>query len=353
METLRDFGKRFHASFKAAISEIQKDISRISSDIFVKDVYSQVSVLASGKAKRIRPYVASVMYKEARRTTDDEAVMPVLVALEMFHLFALIHDDIMDNADERYGVQTIHAHVRSNDEAKLGSIAADHLGRSHAILAGDMLLTQVHALFMKLADVPGAREAHELLITMSREIVTGQHLDLAYSVRPDSPKKDILQRHHLKTSLYTFVRPMQIGSILGGGSQELRIFCEAFGTAIGQAFQLEDDLLDLLGNSSETGKKTCIDITQRQHTLLTEHVLTHGTPKEQAQLRSIWGKEIEGQLLVETRELFTVTGAIDVVRSAALDAFTRAEELLNHAALQPDTLVALRELLTLLRRRLP
>ena len=353
METLRDFGERFHMSFKAAISEIQTDISRISSDIFVEDVYAHIGVLASGKAKRIRPYVASVMYKEARRTTSEDAVMPVLVALEMFHLFALIHDDIMDEADERYGVATIHAHVRRNDEAKLGTVAADHIGRSHAILAGDMLLTQVHALFIKLADLPDARKAHELLITMSREIVTGQHLDLAYSVRSDSTKKDILQRHHLKTSLYTFVRPMQIGSILGGGSEELRVFCEAFGTAIGQGFQLEDDLLDLLGNSAETGKKTCIDITQRQHTLLTEHVLTHGTPKEQAQLRSIWGKEIKGQLLMDTRQLFAATGAIDVVRSNALDAFTRAEELLNHAALQRDTTAAFHELLTLLRRRLP
>ncbi len=353
METLKDFADRFHETFACEISHLKEDILRISSDVSVQNVYSQVEQLAAGKAKRIRPYVASVLYRDAARCTDDAEVMPALVGLEMFHLFALIHDDIMDDADERYGCATIHCRLRGQEQERLGPDAADRLGRAHAILAGDMLLTQVHALFLRLAGTPGGRESHRLLLTMSREIVTGQHLDLAYTVRPACTEADILQRHHLKTSLYTYVRPMQIGALLGGGSPEAMAFCEAFGTAIGQGFQIEDDLLDLLGDAADTGKKPCADITQRQHTLLTQHIAVHGTAKQCAMLEDMWGKEISGRLLQETRALFLSSGAVDAVRSTAQAAFRRAEEILEEARIQPGTRQVLREHVAFLSRRLP
>ncbi len=331
-------------------------MTSVSTDPCIRETYGQVQALAAGSAKRIRPYVASLLFRDAAGTNSDAPIMPALVALEAFHLFALVHDDIMDDADERYGIRTLHAFIREREQARLGARGADQLGRAHAILAGDALLTLVHDLFVRLAEEQPTlpvTTAHRLLIKVSHEIVTGQHLDIAFTVRPDCAEADIIQRHHLKTALYTFARPMQIGAVLGGGKKDTLVFCEAFGSALGVGFQLEDDLLDLLGDEAETGKTPGIDITQCQHTLLTQHVKERGTPEQKALLTTLWGKHFAAGDLANARTLFTESGAVDALRAKATAAFDEADRLLAQCPLQPATKETLGGLVSFLRQRLP
>jgi len=356
METHPDFVLRFTPHFLAEMEKMNAEMFTVSDDICMHEIYDQVLALAAGRAKRIRPYVASLLYQDVAKKSDDK-IMPALIALEVFHLFALVHDDIMDDADERYGLATIHAHIRLLKEPHLGSAIADHLGRGHAILAGDSLLTRVHDLFHRLASSEvgssHASQAYKLFLQMSREIVMGQHLDLDLTIREQCTNDDVLRRHHLKTSLYTFVRPMQIGAILGGASEDVLIFCEKFGAAIGQGFQIEDDLLDVLADAQTTGKKTCIDISQRQHTLLTQHVREHGSSTHITLLKKIWGTDMTGDLLTEAREMFQESGAVASVRAKAMQAFSQAEQTLDAAELHPKTKHVLHELVTFFKQRLP
>jgi geranylgeranyl diphosphate synthase type I len=357
METRADFAARFHPAFAGAVARLKSDVLAISADPCLEEAYGQTLRLAEGKAKRIRPYVASLLYRDSAKSESDEAVLPALVAIEAFHLFALVHDDIMDEADERYGIATVHAHVRERERARLGDREADLLGRAHAILVGDGLLNLVHDLFLQLGDGPvgaeRAHRAHKLLVTMSREIVTGQHLDVAFTVRDDCATDDIIRRHHLKTALYTFARPMQIGAVLGGAPDDTLAFCQRFGSGIGVGFQLEDDLLDVLGDESATGKRPCIDLTQRQHTLLTQHVKERGTPAQQATLARLWGQPLSAAEVEEAKEMFTRSGAVDAVRAEAMRAFERAETELKKSPLAPGTAAAFGDLVAFLRQRLP
>jgi len=357
METRACFVIRFIPHFLEELATMHTQICSVSDDLCLRQTYDQLLALAAGSAKRIRPYVASLLYQDAAPKSDGASIMPVLVALEAFHLFALVHDDIMDNADKRYGLATLHAHIRLLEESRLGFIAADQLGRGHAILAGDMLLTHVHGLFHRFAFSTAssayAVQAYKIFLQMSTEIVTGQHLDLAFTVRKQCTNDDVLRRHHLKTSLYTFVRPMQIGATLGGAGEYMQAFCEEFGTAIGQGFQIEDDLLDVLADADVTGKKTCIDIIQRQHTLITQYVREHGTSAHVALLDKIWGTDVTGAVLIEAREMFHASGAVVAARMAAVQAFDQAEKALDTAELQPRTKNVLRELVSILQQRLP
>ncbi len=356
MEQRGDFVARFNPALNAEMTRFQGEIAGIADDPAIRTAYARASALAAGGGKRIRPYVASLLFRDAARCETDDVIMPALIAIETFHLFALVHDDIMDDADERYGIPTIHAFIREQEKDRLGLKNADALGRSHAILVGDSLLTLVHDLFFKTADQhdPAAvHAAHRLLITMSQEIVAGQHLDIACTVRPDTTEAQILKRHFLKTALYTFARPMQIGATLGGGSPELLRFCEAFGAAIGVGFQLEDDLLDLLGEKAKTGKTPGIDLTQHQQTLLTLHVAARGTPEQKARLEKLWGQTFDEPTLAEARALFQESGAVDVLRHRAQASFTEAARLLKQSPLQPATAETLGGLVAFLQERLP
>lgn len=357
METRADFVARLNPAFIGEIENLKRDVLAISPDACLEEAYGQTLALAKGPAKRIRPYVASLLYRDSAKMESDADIMPALIAIEAFHLFALVHDDIMDEADERYGIATIHAHVREQEKARLGEHSADLIGRAHAILVGDGLLNLVHDLFLRLTDESPdsarVRRAHRLLVTMSREIVTGQHLDVAFTVRPDCTEEDIITRHHLKTALYTFARPMQIGAILGGASDDVLAFCQRFGSAIGVGFQLEDDLLDVLGDEAKTGKRPCIDITQCQHTLLTQHVKTHGTPAQQDALRRLWGRPLDAAGVAEAKAILEESGATAAARQKAREAFTRATSELAGSPLSPATAATLGELVTFLEQRLP
>ncbi len=357
METRADFVARFHPAFVSEIERLKQEVLAISADTSLEEAYGQTLALAKGPAKRIRPYVASLLFRDASGTDNDEAILPALIAIEAFHLFALVHDDIMDEADERYGIATIHAHIRTLEKARLGDHAADLIGRAHAILVGDAMLNLVHDLFLRLteqaSDAARVRRAHQLLVTMSREIVTGQHLDVAFTVRPDCTEKDIISRHHLKTALYTFARPMQIGAILGGAPEDTLDFCQRFGSAVGIGFQLEDDLLDVLGDEKKTGKTPCIDITQCQHTLLTQHVKTKGTPAQQETLKRLWGKPLDAAGVAEVRAVLEESGATAAAREKAREAFASASSLLAASPLKPATAATLAELVEFLQKRLP
>ncbi len=356
VESINQFASRFNLALEAALRcEIDR-IHACSSDESVFHTYEHLITLANAGGKRARPFVASLLFQACQGTTDA-SITPTLVALETFHLFALVHDDVMDNAEERHGKPTMHAAVRIRLAQSGATGDTRSTAMAEAILAGDLLLSLVHQFLLKQldSDIPQdrVRRAHELLIQMSREVVIGQHLDVEFTTRRDVREREILDRHHLKTSLYTFVRPMQIGAILGGGGTEILEFCEAFGSALGLGFQLEDDLLDLLADEATLGKMPGADLTQRQHTLLTAKVRQRGTAEDGAMLESFWGHVLSPSKLHSARQMFHESGAIESVRERAKATFNEARATLQSSPLPKDANLALESLLTFFEARLP
>ncbi|WP_246675486.1 polyprenyl synthetase family protein [Mesorhizobium sp. B2-3-4] len=223
--------------------------------------------------KRLRPFL--VMESAALFSADGEAALRVAAALECVHCYSLIHDDLpaMDDDDMRRGQPTVH---RAFDEAT-------------AILAGDALLTLAFDIIADEATILPAERRAALVLALARAagaggMVGGQKLDLeAEQVRPD--EAGIIRLQAMKTgALIRFA--CEAGAILAGARSSDRERLAEFGSAIGLAFQLADDLLDLTADAKQMGKATGKDAAAGKGTL----VALHGADWARKQLAGLVGQ---------------------------------------------------------------
>ncbi len=205
----------------------------VSNDPLVRELVDHAQVLAAA-GKRLRPYMAYLGYLSAGGSHNDK-IMSISAGLELFHTFALVHDDIMDGDIERRGIMTVHEYARQ----KLGS---SRLGDGMGILVGDLLFQWAREL---LPD-------HELapyLSAMIDEVIVGQMLDVKLASRgKEITREEIDHMLLLKTASYSFIRPLQIGAAAHGITPELENVFSEFGRALGFAFQLQDDYFDREGD---------------------------------------------------------------------------------------------------------
>lgn len=194
--------------------------------------------LVGAGGKRLRPAFCYLGYR-ACGGTDGEPIVRAAAALELLHTFALVHDDVMDEAALRRGVETTH--VRFARRFAGGSAAR---GRSAAVLVGDLAAVLAEALF-RASGFPPERmgEAFERFDRMRLEMAAGQYLDLLGAARGDLASAEHVAE--LKTGSYTVEGPLLIGAALADAPGELEAALLAFGRPAGEAFQLRDDVLDL------------------------------------------------------------------------------------------------------------
>jgi farnesyl diphosphate synthase len=223
--------------------------------------------------KRLRPFL--VMENAALFSADGEAALRVAAALECVHCYSLIHDDLpaMDDDDLRRGQPTVH---RAFDEAT-------------AILAGDALLTLAFDIIADEATVLPAERRAALVLALARAagaggMVGGQKLDLEAEQTPPD-ESGIIRLQAMKTgALIRFA--CEAGAIIAGAPAEDRERLAEFGSAIGLAFQLADDLLDLTADASQMGKATGKDAAAGKGTL----VALHGANWARSQLHGLVGQ---------------------------------------------------------------
>lgn len=190
-------------------------------------------LLAAG-GKRLRPTFCHLGYRAAGGE-DGEGIVRAAAALELLHTFALVHDDVMDEATERRGAATTHVRFA----ALLGSSAR---GRSAAILVGDLAAVLAESLLRRSGfPAPALEAAFQRFDAMRLAMAAGQYLDVA-GAGSDLPGVEHVAR--LKTAAYTAEGPLAIGAALAGAPPELEDALRAYGRAVGEAFQLRDDLLD-------------------------------------------------------------------------------------------------------------
>jgi geranylgeranyl diphosphate synthase type I len=350
--TLKDFATRLQPRLHRFFDRKITEYGSATLDPLLSELFSYPRHLLNAGGKRVRPYMAAVMYEAAGGKLTDE-VLDVLVGLEFFHLFALVHDDIIDRGTERHGIPTIHAFAERAMRAqhRLGNIP--HVANGQAMLVGDLLFSWACEAF-EGANVL-ARDMYPRASTRFRqmvdEVVVGQMIDVDLMTRDRATTVAIERKMLLKTATYTFIRPMQIGVALAGGDARLEVFADTFGTAMGLAFQIQDDYLELVSPSDVIKKPAFTDIADREHTLFTQHIFEHGTPAQQELLRSVFGKPVPPEQHEAVRTLLRESGALAAGEQRMHALFGEAERLLEQASLPASSREQLRDLLAFIRSR--
>lgn len=228
-------------------------------------LYEPIRYVLSMGGKRIRPtlmLMAYNLYKE-----NPEHILMNAIALETYHNYTLLHDDLMDNADMRRGHLTVHKKWNANT----------------AILSGDSMLVLAYER-MAQCEAKHLQEVLHLFTTTALEIGEGQQYDMEFETRDDVKEEEYIEMIRLKTSVL-LACALKIGAILADAPAEDADNLYKFGEQIGLAFQLQDDYLDVYGDPMVFGKEIGGDITSNKKTYMLINAFNHANDTQRAELQ--------------------------------------------------------------------
>ncbi len=240
------------------------------------ELVAEVRDLTMRGGKRLRPIVTAAAYRAASGQDDASATIEVGAALELLQTYLLIHDDWMDEDDERRGGPAVHyVFQRRHGRA--------HLGASLGILAGDLASTFSWEVLLGARFPEGRRnEGLELFVEIQKEVFAGQQLDLMTDA-------DVERMHDLKTGSYTTRGPAELGGILADANAASMAALRRWSAPLGVAFQLRDDLLGTFAKAEETGKPG-EDLRHGKHNAVIAAFAKLGPSQaERAAIEAVWG----------------------------------------------------------------
>lgn len=268
------------------------------------ELYEPVRYILNLGGKRMRPLLALMAH--AVFDDDFEKSMPAAFAVEVFHNFTLVHDDIMDEAPLRRGQPTIH----------------EHFSQNHAILSGDVMLIYAYEYLRYVEEKELLGELLALFSKTAIEVCEGQQNDMNFETRDDVTLDEYLKMIEFKTAVLLGCS-LEMGARIGGASTEDAKHLYEFGRNVGLAFQMQDDLLDTYGDPEKFGKKVGGDIIQNKKTYLVLRALELGTEADK--------KELNDLMKIVTSSESAENIKIEKVRAIfnRLDVKKYAEELKN------------------------
>jgi geranylgeranyl diphosphate synthase type I len=288
--------------------------------------------------KRIRPTLCYWGWSGAGGAHCAEIVRAA-AALELFHAFALIHDDIIDGSDVRRGGPSMHRRLAAVHAEAGWRGTPDRFGVAAAILFGDLCLAWADELLHTSGlDPARLRAAQPIYDRMRSEVMCGQFLDVAETARGPSSIQRSLRVVRYKAAKYTVEHPLLLGGTLAGADARRLDSYSTFGVPLGEAFQLRDDLLGVFGDPAATGKSTTDDLREGKPTVLAAYAAEHATPAQRAVIERLHGdpdldedgaRELRS-VLVDTGARAAVENMINIRAGQALDALTTAP-LAEHA----------------------
>lgn len=228
--------------------DIQEKISRINWQREPEGLYAPIAYTMAAGGKRIRPQLAMIACQLFGG--NPEEVAPAAMALEVFHNFTLLHDDVMDHAEVRRGRPTVHIQWDENT----------------AILSGDQMLIEAYKL---LAEVPAfvLSEVLQMFNKMATEVCEGQQYDVDFEKQDQVPIADYLKMIRLKTAVL-LATALKMGAYIAGADTQAQDALYQFGINIGLAFQIQDDILDVWGDPATFGKAVGGDISCNKKTFV-------------------------------------------------------------------------------------
>ena len=246
---------------------LEKAIPAIQYPIHPANLYAPIRYIMGLGGKRIRPVM--VMMATELFTSDVHKSLDVALAIETFHNFTLVHDDIMDKAPLRRGKQTVH----------------EKWGINNAILSGDVMMVESNKHLSKVA-IDVLKPVLDTFNLTAQGVCEGQQLDMEFEERDNVSIEEYLEMIRLKTAVL-LGGSMKLGAIVGGASEKDAELLYQFGENLGIAFQLQDDILDVYGNPEKFGKQVGGDIIANKKTFLHLKTLALAQADEAESLTSL------------------------------------------------------------------
>lgn len=318
-------------SFRELVALFEQRVS--SPELFPvqpANLYDPCRYLLSLGGKRIRP-VACLMAHELFAPMKEE-VWNAALAIELFHNFTLIHDDIMDKAPLRRGFPTIHARY----------------GLTAGILGGDAMSIYAYQALSKVKT--NFRQVLNIFNTTAIQVCDGQQMDMDFESRNDVSSDEYIEMISLKTSVL-LAASMKIGALIAGASEADAEELYQFGKSLGIAFQLQDDYLDAFG-SPKIGKQIGGDILANKKTYLHIRAVDHANDMQKQQISRWLACDDQPEAKITAMlDLFRATGADTQCREAVAAYSAQSFESLQRLQLEDEKKASLRVLATDLLNR--
>lgn len=273
-------------------------------------------------AKRIRAtlvYYGYLLGKE--KIEKNKEIWKAMEAMELVQTALLMHDDFMDEDKLRRGLPTTHEYFGEGDR---------HYGESMAVNTGDLVLCLGYERMLECnLDKEKVLKATKQLMRGIAETALGQSFDVSLPKLGDITEEKVLAVHRTKTSIYTFQNPLLVGGILGGLSSKAMEILKEYSQYAGMAFQLQDDVLGLFGETEKTGKSTNSDLLQGKSTLLISKAMELGSTEQKKSVQKAWGnKKATEKEIIMAKTAIKDSGAYEYSVKKSRELAKRAEEKL-------------------------
>ena len=296
--------------------DVNKEILKLDWEREPKGLYAPIAYTLAAGGKRVRPQLAIIASQMFGG--KDEDVLPAALALEIFHNFTLLHDDVMDHAEVRRGRPTVHIQWNENT----------------AILSGDQMMIEAYTQLSKVPTHTLARVL-QLFNQMATEICEGQQYDVDFEQKNDVSIDEYLMMIRLKTSVL-LANALQIGAYIAGATEEEQRALYQFGINIGLAFQIQDDILDVWGDPKTFGKAIGGDIACNKKTfvylqamrLLGDEAISLEAREE---LEDWYGKLLDDnkEKIARVKEIFEQLGVREICEQVVADYTKKALQILD------------------------
>ena len=280
----------------AALTEIGSELQPVA---------SAMSEFITDGGKRFRPIFAYLGYLGAG-AAEREEILRACTALELVHVCALIHDDVMDGSDTRRNKPAIHRLFQSLHDQSSYQGNSERFGLASAILLGDLALVWADRL---LVESGITREefisAQDVFADMRDELMAGQYLDVLEGALATTSVERSLKVARFKSGKYSIERPLHFGASLAGRPELNKAYSD-FGLPLGEAFQLRDDVLGVFGDPKVTGKPAGDDIREGKRTVLIAVTMENCSPAQREKVVAALGNEqLSESQISEVQELIT------------------------------------------------
>lgn len=289
-----------------------------------KELYRPITYTLSQSGKRVRPVLLLMAYNMYKDNVGD--MLYPAVAMETYHNYTLLHDDVMDCADIRRGKPTVAA----------------KWGNNAAILSGDTMLVLAYEFMAHVPD-DNLRSMLALFTETAREIGEGQQLDMEFETRDNVSEQEYLEMIRLKTSVL-MAACLKMGGMLAGACEQDVEALYSYGETMGLAFQLQDDLLDVYGDPAVFGKKTGGDIVCNKKTFLLIKAMELASPAQLSALNTLMGHEAccPDEKIAAVTAIYNELGIRALCEQRINELFARCDEYISRVSLPAERKAALR-----------